>query len=78
VAVEGIRLERHLYNYVNEIVVRGVETGEIRADYDTAATVRFVAHTIDSILTDFFLSGNIPNSETTEPLIDYLFDGIKS
>ena len=78
VAVEGIRLERHLYNYIYEIVSRGVETRQIRSDYSTEATVRFVAHTIDGILTNFFLSGNLPDRETTEPLIGYLFDGIKS
>ena len=78
VAVEGIQLERHLYDFISEIVRRAVETREVRSDYATDATIRFVARTIDGILTDFFLSGKIPDRETTVPLIEYLFDGIKN
>jgi len=78
VAVEGIQLERHLYEFISEIVRRAVETREVRSDYATEATIRFVARTIDGILTDFFLSGKIPDRETTVPLIEYLFDGIKN
>lgn len=78
VAVEGMYLERHLYDFISEIIRRAVDTGEVRSDYDTEVTIRFVARTIDGILTDLFLSGKIPDRETTAPLIEYLFDGIKN
>ena len=78
VAVEGIQLERHLYDFISEVIRRAVETREVRSDYATDATIRFAARTIDGILTDIFLSGKIPDRDSTAPLIDFLFDGIKN
>ena len=78
VAVEGMQLERHLYDFISEVIRRAEETREVRSDYATEVTIRFTARTIDGILTDFFLSGKIPDRETTVPLIDYLFEGIKN
>jgi len=34
ITVEGVDLERHFQDYINEIIERGEQTGEIRGDFD--------------------------------------------
>jgi TetR/AcrR family transcriptional regulator len=77
VAVEGIDLERHIAEYVREIITRGEQTGEIRGDIDVSMT----AHLVSILLGE--LVGGEPKGKPTsgrpsgEALISFLFDGIK-
>ncbi len=77
VAVEGIDLERHVANYVREIVTRGEQTGEIRGDIDITMTAHLV-----SIMFGELVGRESGGKRTTarpsgESLISFLFDGIK-
>jgi len=77
VVIEGIDLERHFREYVNEIVRRGTETGEIRADFDVELTGYLVAIIIDALLQRQFSGRHLPRRQTEEYLVSFLFDGIR-
>ncbi len=78
VTIEGINLERHLYQYIQEITKRGEQTGEIRGDID----IKLTAHVIFSLcvaLTDQEYSGKPAYAlPTGEQIMSLLFDGIQA
>jgi len=78
VAVEGIDLSRHFHEYVNEIIRRGVETGEIRGDVEVDLTSYLVSLIIEGILRRSYAESDLPKIRTEEHLISFLFDGIKA
>jgi len=77
VVLEGIDLERHFRDYVREIVARGVQTGEIRGDFDVDLTGHLVSMMLESLLRRQFSGRHMPLHRTEEYLISFLFDGIK-
>jgi len=78
VTVEGINIPRHLNNYINEVVVRGAETGEIRKDYAPTETAAIVASALNAILIHYFLRNVQPDESRVQSFISILFDGIKA
>jgi len=78
VVLEGIDLERHFRRYVDEIVARGVETGEIRGDVEVDLTGYLVSMLIEALLRRQFSGRFLPRRRTEEYLISFLFDGIKA
>ena len=78
VALEGIDLERHVSNYVEEIISRGEETGEIRGDFDIGLTGQLVSLVIGTLVQSTFRGDRLPREETERYLISFLFDGIKA
>jgi len=78
VMLEGIDLERHLRDYVREIVQRGVRTGEIRGDFNVDLTEYLVSVIIEALLRRQFSGRRAPLRRTEEYLISFLFDGIKA
>lgn len=77
VVLEGIDLERHFRRYVDEIVARGVETGEIRGDFEVDLTSYLVSMLIEALLRRQFSGRFLPRRRTEEYLISFLFDGIR-
>ncbi|MEA1980946.1 MAG: TetR/AcrR family transcriptional regulator [candidate division Zixibacteria bacterium] len=77
VLLEGLEIDRHIQNYLEEIIKRGADTGEIRNDYPYEMTLYFLMN---------FLHGLISSLEhSTDELEDFdgcfvtfLFDGIKA
>jgi AcrR family transcriptional regulator len=78
VVLEGIDLERHFRDYVREIVQRGVQTGEIRGDFDVDLTGYLVSMMLEALLRRQFSGRHIPLRRTEEYLTSFLFDGIKA
>jgi len=78
VAVEGIDLSRHFHEYINEIIRRGVETGEIRGDAEVDLTSYLVSLIVEGILRRSYAATDLPRKRTEEYLISFLFDGIKA
>jgi AcrR family transcriptional regulator len=78
VVFEGLELERHLVAYVREIVERGVQTGEIRRDFEVELTGYLVAIIMEALLRRHFSGRHLPLRQTEEYLISFLFDGIKA
>lgn len=78
VMLEGIDPERHFRDYVREIVQRGVQTGEIRGDFDVDLTEYLVSVIIEALLRRQFSGRHSPLHRTEEYLISFLFDGIKA
>ena len=78
VTVEGISIGRHLIAYVDEIIKRGLETGEIRADIPLATTAATVAGAFNSMLSVCFLNDEQPNEVTVRSFTSILFDGISA
>jgi AcrR family transcriptional regulator len=78
VVLEGIDLERHFRQYVREIVTRGVQTREIREDFDVDLTEYLVSMIIEALLRRQFSGRHMPLKRTEEYLISFLFDGIKA
>jgi AcrR family transcriptional regulator len=78
VVVEGIDLERHIRNYVRDIVKRGEQTGEIRRDFEIDLTGYLVSVIIEALVQRQFSGKRVPHRQTEEYLISFLFDGIGS
>ncbi len=78
VTVEGINIGRHINEYVNEIIKRGTETGEIRADIPALTAGIVVAGLFNSMLYRYFLNDSQPDDATVRSLISILFDGLKA
>lgn len=78
VTVEGINIPRHLNSYVNEIIRRGTETGELRRDYLPAVTGAVVASALNAVLIHYFLRNIQPDDLTVQTFLSILFDGIKA
>ncbi|MBU0983004.1 MAG: TetR/AcrR family transcriptional regulator [candidate division Zixibacteria bacterium] len=78
VVVEGVDLERHFRGYVREVVERGVQTGEIRADVEVDLTTYLVGIIVEALLRRQFSGRRMPRRQTEEYLISFLFDGIKA
>ncbi len=77
VTVEGINIGRHINAYVNEIIKRGIETGEIRADIPTVINQVIIAGSFHSVLYRYFLDNSQPDELIIRSYISILFDGIK-
>jgi TetR/AcrR family fatty acid metabolism transcriptional regulator len=78
VALEGIDPQRHIYEYVGDIIERGVVTGEIRGDFEVELTGYLVSLVIEGLVRRQFTSARLHRAETEEYLISFLFDGIKA
>lgn len=77
VLIEGIDLERHLHQYVRQIIDRGVQTGEIRGDITPELVAYLVAVTIAALIGREYRSKEIASRPSGEELILVLFDGIR-
>ena len=78
VVIEGIDLARHFNLYVNEIISRGVETGEIRGDAEVELTGYLVSLIIEGLLRRQYTDKKMHLRSTEEYLITFLFDGIRA
>ena len=77
VVVEGVDLERHFRSYIEEIIDRAVETGEVRGDVDVELTGSLVSAVMETLLRRQFSGAGGPTQQMAEYLISFLFDGIK-
>lgn len=78
IALRGIDLERHFYSYVTDIIDRGVQTGEIRGDFDVALTGQLCSLVVGALVTRFYAGARQPHRHMEEYLVSFLFDGIKA
>jgi len=78
VIIEGINAGRHFNKYIKEIISRGIETKEIRADFRPDLTNAVVAASFDAFLHKYFLLDTQPDEETVSCFMSLLMDGIKS
>jgi len=78
VTIEGIDLEHHFRDYVEEIIERGERTGEIRGDFDVEMTGYLAALIIEGLIRRQYGNRKLAQRETEEYLISFLFDGIKA
>ena len=78
VALEGIDPQRHIFEYVNEIIERGVQTGEIRGDFEVELTGYLVSLVMEGLVRRQFTSARPHRRETEGYLVSFLFDGIKA
>ncbi len=78
VALEGIDPQQHIYDYVGEIIERGVLTGEIRSDFEVETTAYLVSLIIEGLVRRQFTDKKLYRRQTEEYLVSFLFDGIKA
>ena len=78
VVIEGIDLSRHFHSYVHDIISRGVETKEIRRDFEVDLTSYLVALIIEGLIRRQYTEKKMERRRTEEYLISFLFDGIKA
>jgi len=78
VSLEGIDLRRHIQSYVTEIISRGVETGEIRGDYEVGLTGHLVSLILSALVDRQYRDQRLTRHELEDYLISFLFDGIKA
>jgi TetR/AcrR family transcriptional regulator len=77
VAVEGIDLERHVADFVHEIITRGEQTGEIRGDIDVGMTAHLVSIIFGTMVGRESAGKRTSARPSGESMISFLFDGIK-
>ena len=77
IVIEGIDLEKHLADYIADLVSRGVETRELRGDIDPVITASFLTACFSALITRQFI-GAEPEQETIESFSSLIFDGIKA
>jgi len=78
VRVEGIDLERHIREYIAEIIGRGEKTGEIRGDFDVDLTGHLVSLIVAGLIRHRYADQRLPRREIEDYLISFLFDGISA
>ncbi len=78
IALKGLDLERHFYSYVTDIIDRGVQTGEIRSDFDVALTGQLCCLVVGALVTRHYAGDRRPHRHMEEYLVSFLFDGIKA
>ncbi|MCK4632165.1 MAG: TetR/AcrR family transcriptional regulator, partial [candidate division Zixibacteria bacterium] len=78
VTLEGIDLERHFFGYVTDIVRRGVQTGEVRGDFEVELTSHLVSLIVGALVSRQYSPSRSSHRETEDYLISFLFDGIKA
>lgn len=78
VSLQGIDLERHLVVYVEEIIRRGEETGEIRGDFKIDLTSNLVSLIIGALVSSTYSRKKENLRESGNYLITFLFDGISA
>ncbi|MCM2272995.1 MAG: TetR/AcrR family transcriptional regulator [candidate division Zixibacteria bacterium] len=78
VEIEGIDIERHVHEHVQQIIERGEETGEIRRDVKPELTGYLVAIIFGALVTREYAGKRISSRPSGEYLISVLFDGIKA
>ncbi|HKK20014.1 MAG TPA: TetR/AcrR family transcriptional regulator [candidate division Zixibacteria bacterium] len=78
VALEGIEIGRHIREYVDEIIERGVQTKEIRGDFEVDLTGYLVSLVMEGLVRRQYSEGKTHRRQTEEYLVSFLFDGIKS
>lgn len=78
VALQGFDLERHFHEYIAEIIARGVQTGEIRADYEVDLTGHLVSLIMGALVSREYRGQLYTRTEMEDYLVSFLFDGIKA
>lgn len=78
IEIQGIDIGRHFHQYIDEIVMRGNATGEIRGDFDVSLTGQLVSAIMEALLQQQFTGRRLPRKETAEYLVSFLMDGVKA
>lgn len=78
VVIEGIDLSRHFQQYVTDIIGRGVQTGEIRGDFEVDLTGYLVTLIIEGLVRRQYTGHPMHWKEAETYLISFIFDGIKA
>lgn len=78
VQIEGIELERHFYRYVQEIVERGGQTGELRRDVEPAVTGYLVSLVFGALVGRAYAETRGRRHLSSDYVLSMLFDGIKA
>ncbi|MFH1372814.1 MAG: TetR/AcrR family transcriptional regulator [bacterium] len=76
VIIEGVNLERHLLEFIADIIERGIQTREISRDLKPAAISRLVAIVVSAVLSDRLGEHREEPVAAAEHLISILFDGL--
>ncbi|RKX21358.1 MAG: hypothetical protein DRP35_04450 [Candidatus Zixiibacteriota bacterium] len=77
VLLEGLEIDRHIQNYLENIIKRGTETGEIRNDYPYEMTLYFLMNFLHGLISS--LEHGVNNFDNFDGyFISFLFDGIKA
>jgi AcrR family transcriptional regulator len=78
VAVAGVDLERHLREYVSEIVMRGAQTGELRGDIAAETLAFFTQAFYRGMIDRVYVGKKASPEESGENFVSVLFDGVKA
>lgn len=78
VEITGVNPERHLHQYVREIITRGEEAGEIRGDLSPEIVTQFVAGLFGGIIEQAYAGGTAVTPPAAEEVVGMLLDGLKA
>lgn len=77
IAVAGVDLERHLRDYVAEIIRRGAQIGEIRGDIPSALLAQLTQALFRGMVDRAYVGKEKFSAGSTEHIVSVWFDGVK-
>jgi AcrR family transcriptional regulator len=78
ISVAGVDLERHVRDYLIQIIRRAAETGEIRRDIPAEALAYFASTFLRALIDRTYVNRRPKADESSENFVTFLFDGLKA
>jgi AcrR family transcriptional regulator len=78
ISVAGVVIERHIQSLVSEIILRGMQTGELRGDIPSMQLAELIQALVRGLTDRAYLGGETLSHETSERFISAIFDGVKA
>jgi AcrR family transcriptional regulator len=77
ISVAGVEIERHMQSFVGEIVLRGMQTGELRGDIPSVQLAALIQALLRGLMDRAYLGREAISRDTVERHISAIFDGVK-
>lgn len=78
ISVAGVEVERHMHSFVSEIVLRGMQTGELRRDVPSVKLADLIQAMLRGLMDGAYLGRESISRDTAERYVSAIFDGVKA
>ena len=77
ISVAGVEIERHLQSYISDVVLRGMQTGELRGDIPSVQLAGLIQAMLRGLMDRTYLGRESIAQDTAERFTSAIFDGVK-
>lgn len=77
ISVAGVDPERHLRDFIGEIILRGMQTGEIRGDIASTDLAELAQAFLRGLIDRVYVGRETITKEKAEKFVSAIFDGVK-